>query len=291
MSIKALEASSAFMALLAVTTITAITATMAPTAFAQESAPTKNTKAGESIGLKKSITWEKIQDNPAPLHIRGKIEPRHSDLSRPSWWSIGCETLDRDYSVFENYKQFVGQTGAGYARLQSGWARTEKEKGKYDFAWLDAQVDGLLEQGLHPWISLSYGNPIYTDGGTDLNAGIFGEGKVMQAWEKYVAAVVKHYKGKVEMYEVWNEPDGGGRNKEYEKYVVLFDHTSRAIRKADPSAKIAGFAVCNPNAIGRNGVDYIMESVKIMKKRGCLDNLDYITFHGYWDIPDLIAPT
>lgn len=53
---------------------------------------------------------------------------------------MGCETLDRDYSIFDNYKQYVGETGVGYARLQSGWAKSEPEKGKYNFEWLDAQV-------------------------------------------------------------------------------------------------------------------------------------------------------
>ena len=43
----------------------------------------------------------------------------------------------------------------------------------------------------------------------NLNARLFGEGPVMDAWDRYVEAVVKRYKGKVSMYEVWNEPDGG----------------------------------------------------------------------------------
>ena len=49
-----------------------------------------------------------------------------------------------------------------WIRLQSGWARTEKEKGIYDFAWLDDIVDNLIVRGLKPWMCLAYGNGIYT---------------------------------------------------------------------------------------------------------------------------------
>ena len=87
----------------------------------------------------------------------------------------------------------------GYdTRLQSGWAKCEpKKKGRYEFAWLDHHVDGLIELGIHPWMCLCYGNPLYTDGGKDLNARLFGDGPIMDAWLKYVQQVVRRYKGKV----------------------------------------------------------------------------------------------
>ncbi len=42
-------------------------------------------------------------------------------------------------------------------------ARTEKEKGVYDFAWLDEIVDNLVKRVLRPWMCLCYGNPVYTE--------------------------------------------------------------------------------------------------------------------------------
>lgn len=136
--------------------------------------------------LKESVIWDKIRRHPAPLPVVGSVAEIHSDLSRPSLWSVGCETLDRDYGKFDNFVQYMGETGVGYARLQSGWAKSEPKKGKYNFAWLDHHVDGLLDQGIHPWMCLCYGNPIYTDYGYDLDARIFGDGPVMDAWLKYV---------------------------------------------------------------------------------------------------------
>lgn len=234
--------------------------------------------------LKKSVTWENIRAHESGLPLIGELRAVRSDLGAESYWSVGCETLDRSYSDFDAYKQFLSETGVGYGRLQSGWARTEREKGKYDFAWLDAQVDGMIAQGVKPWICLCYGNPAYSDDGYDLNARLFGEGKVMQAWDRYVAEVVKRYKGKVHMYEVWNEPDGGKGIDSYDTYAVLFDHTSRVIRKHDSKVKIAAFGICTPER------EYIRLSLKKMKELGCLGRMDYLTYHAYWPYPELIIP-
>jgi hypothetical protein len=74
---------------------------------------------------------------------------------------VGMECLDRDlwdpFPAIPHLKEL----GIRRVRLQSGWARTEKTKGVYDFEWLDKVVDALEGIGVMPWMSLSYGNPLY----------------------------------------------------------------------------------------------------------------------------------
>lgn len=109
--------------------------------------------------LREFVTWDNIKAHPAPLPVIGEIQARPSVLDAPSLWSVGMETMDRDYAVFDNFSQYIGQTGVGYGRLQSGWAKTEQKKGKYDFSWLDAHVDGMIERGIRPWIWLCGDRP------------------------------------------------------------------------------------------------------------------------------------
>ena len=52
----------------------------------------------------------------------------------------------------------VAAIGVKWVRIQSGWARTEKEKGVYDFRWLDSIVDNLLARGLKPRMCLCCGD-------------------------------------------------------------------------------------------------------------------------------------
>lgn len=230
--------------------------------------------------LKTSVTWEKICANTAKLPVAGRLQPRESKLDAASYWSVGCETMDRDYAHFEKFRKYVGQTGVGYARLQSGWAKTEQKKGKYDFEWLDAHVNGLIEENVHPWLCLCYGNPIYSEHGHDLNAKLFGDGPIMDAWLKYVKTVVKRYKGKVTMYEVWNEPDGNIDS--WELYANLFARTAKAIRETDPEAKIAAFGICSPDR------PYIRKALKRIAEMDAVKYIDYLTYHAYWPIPENI---
>lgn len=234
--------------------------------------------------LKKSVTWENIKTHPAQLPVLGELKVVPSNLDAKSFWSVGSETLDRDYADFEKYKNLMKDTGVGYARLQSGWAKTEKKKGKYDFTWIDAHVDGLIEQGINPWMCLCYGNPIYSEqSGNNLGAKLFTDGPVMDAWLRYVKACVKRYKDKVTMWEIWNEPDGRHREL-YDRYANLVVRTAKVIRKVDPDAKIAIFGACTPDR------EYIRQAMELIDKADGLKYVDYITYHAYWPLPEEIIP-
>lgn len=217
-----------------------------------------------------SVTYEKFVQAAPPLTQVGVLK---ADATlRAQRWSIGCEGLDRDMADFSAYKPYVGQLGVGYARIQSGWAKTETERGKYDFAWLDAIVDGLLEQQVQPWLCLCYGNPLYGDGNTLGNAIPSDLGP----WKKYVAAVVEHFKGRVHCYEVWNEPNISVNAGHPERYVKLLKTTSPIIRKADPNARIAAFALAS--------LDYgfLDDALKALSP----GLFDYVTLHKYFENPD-----
>lgn len=227
-----------------------------------------------------SVVWAKIKGYTAHLPFIGYINPHPSSLTEPSWWSVGCETLDRDFANFDHYKAYLGETGVGYARLQSGWEKCEKRKGKYDFAWLDTIVDGVLEEGVHPWMCLCYGNKLYS-GDSNLGACFPAEGEAMDAWLRYVKAVVKRYKGKVTMYEIWNEPD---RDEHPELYGVLFARTAKAIREVDSQVKIAAFGAISPEHI------YIMKAMETIAQENAVKYIDYVTYHAYWPTPERISP-
>ena len=235
--------------------------------------------------LRESVTWSKLNSHTATLPIIGQLKTTPSNGTGNSYWSIGCETLDRDYSDFARYRSYLKDLGVGYARIQSGWAKTEKVRGQYDFKWLDDIVDGLLEEGLKPWICLCYGNPLYASG-TDLNARIFTDKATMTAWCKYVRATVKRYKGKVTMYEVWNEPDGGKGINPPENYGDLFVETGKAIRQEDKTALIAGFGICSPAR-----TEYVKKAMERIQTHGGIQYLDKVTFHAYWANPDDVTPS
>ncbi len=238
--------------------------------------------ATNSFAQHYSLTWNNfnVKDD-TKLEILGKLATKPSDGSGDSYWSIGCETLDRDFGIFSEYKSHIGKLGVGYARIQSGWAKCEPEKGKYNLEWLDEIVNGLLEQGVKPWMCLCYGNPVYNKEGADLGSAIFTTDEAYKGWCKYVETVVKRYKGKISMYEVWNEPNLG-KNKEYpDRYAKLFIKTSKVIKAADPEVKIAGLSLS-----GSVPLDFVKQVLELLKEMNGLNYLEYATFHPYYPNPD-----
>lgn len=215
----------------------------------------------------------------------GSLRPRHAKEIAASNWSVGAETMDRDFTVYAHWKQHLGPLGAKKARIQSGWAKTEKEPGKYDWAWMDEIVNDMVAQGVEPWVCICYGNPIYKGGGeTGLGGGWPTSDEALAAWDKYVAALVDRYKAHVDEWEMWNEP--GLRKKGQDlaanatSYADFMIRTAEIVRGRQPGAKILGLALPGiPLA-------YADAVLKRVKEKGKLDLLDEVVYHPYSTNPD-----
>lgn len=208
----------------------------------------------------------------------GAVAAVHSSLIKSSPIGLGFEKLDRE--VFDPEKAYdkVADLGVKWIRIQSGWARTEKVKGVYDFAWLDSIVDNLIRRGLQPWMCLCYGNGLYTEQATKVFGAVgcppIHSEEEKRAWHNYVAAVTKHYKGRVEWYEVWNEPDGkwcwkhGPDGTEYGEFVKA---TAAAVKAGDADAKVIGGSTC------LSGFEWLNDVLRT----GAGACMDALTYHAY----------
>jgi hypothetical protein len=209
----------------------------------------------------------------------GTIRPRSASEIGSSGWSIGGETLDRDFAIYDHYKAYLGPLGARAIRLQAGWAKCEKRRGEYEWAWLDEVVDDALAQGVRPWLETSYGNPIYPGGGgTGLGGGLPSSPEALEAWNHWVGALVRRYKDRVHEWEIWNEPDINRAN-DPSAYLALFVRTATVIRAAQPAARIYGLALAGNLAFAETFLKGLNES-------GKTSLLDAVTFHGYPKNPD-----
>lgn len=251
------------------------------------------------------------------LELLGKLPEPSSLAVKHSIVGIGYETLDRD--TFDPALTYgpMAKSGVKWARMQTGWMKCEKEKGVYDFAWLDKDVDALLAIGIQPWLSVSFGNPLYTpvegyenwaedhpgEEVPHVVRGYVGEVPMyhgpdaVKGWENYLDALAKHFAGRVTHYEIWNEPNTApygfwqthGRYDECSRsefeancakdYVELVKISSAAIRKADPKVKIIGGAI----SLTLDACFYIRNLVE----NGITGHIDILSFHPYGTNPEL----
>lgn len=203
----------------------------------------------------------------------------------PGKLCLGMECLDRDLWDYFPAAPLIKAAGTRRVRLQSGWQKTEREPGVYDFAWLDAIVDRLLSDGIRPFLSLSYGNRIYVEEEAvypNLGNGGLGHMPIKtdrerEGWTNYVRAIVRHFSGRIDTYEIWNEPDVSafyvGELHWSEAYMELVKLTAPVIREAAPEATVvtctAGFLAIRP-----------------LLELGMGDYTDIHAFHNYSIYPE-----
>lgn len=196
---------------------------------------------------------------------------------------VGFECADRDVFKPECCYDAMGATGAKWARVQTGWAKTEKKRGVYDFTWLDEMVDNLRARGITPWFNVGYGNPIYMPDAPNSTAVgciplLYGN-EVTEAWKRFLHALAEHYRGRVTYFEIWNESDishfwyPGTPNAA--QYAALISLSGGIIRQHIPQAKIGA---CTSDS----KLDYL-RTLFLNLKPG---ELDFYCLHTYDRFPE-----
>lgn len=233
-----------------------------------------------------TISGYSQSENKSSFPLIGTIQARNANEIVSSNWLIGCETLDRDFADYDQYKEYLNPLGIKRLRLQAGWAKIEKVKGKYDWGWLDHIINDATHRGLQPWLQFSYGNSIYEGGGgINLAAGVPHSEEALAAWDKWVAAMVTRYKDKVWDWEVWNEPNfSDNLYNTPEMAAALNIRTAEIVRKIQPNAIISGLA------LGHIGLEYADAFFKALHDAGKLQLFDNMTYHDYVYNPDSHYP-
>ena len=225
----------------------------------------------------------------AAIAPAGNLEIR-LDAPKAERLSIGCETLDRDYWEFDKGFEALKELSPGWARIQSGWAKCEKTPEFYDFEWLDHIVNKLLSHGIRPWMCVCFGNPVYYGEDTWIRTCPLLLGpEVMAAWERYLAQLACHYKGRVDHFEIWNEPDLAWQESElngkylYGEFVKI---SSQALRKGNKEAFIIGGSMaCGIRNTTRYGGFALAD---LFFSSGVKEHINAYSYHSYDVFPELV---
>ncbi|MBN1422094.1 MAG: beta-galactosidase [Planctomycetes bacterium] len=210
----------------------------------------------------------------------GTLRPKSVREIGSSRWTLGCETIDREYSDYHAFKEYLPALGIKRIRLQGGWARTEKDPGIYDFAWLDSIIDDARSRGLEILLETSYGNPAYPGGGgRTLGGGMPTSEDALEAWDRWVERMATRYKGKVRDWSMWNEPHLKGANSG-DRITEFNIRTAEIIKRIIPDARIGALCLSSPR------LEHIAPFVKTLIAREKLDLFAWVIYHHYAHNPD-----
>lgn len=213
----------------------------------------------------------------------GRLKAVPSGQIEKSSISIGFECLDRFMFDPDKCYDKLAETGVKWARCQTGWSRCETVKGVYDFKWLDEVVDNLRSRGIQPWFNVGFGNTLYmTNTFTAAAVGcvpLYYGDEAKQAWQNYIRALARHYKGRVTHWEIWNEPNidafWAPKKADPLAYLELIKLTGGLIRKEIPDAEIGG---CLAGVLN----DYLKKLITA----GVAKELAFFSVHAYGVQPE-----
>jgi polysaccharide biosynthesis protein PslG len=180
--------------------------------------------------------------------------------------------------------EVLSQCGVKWIRAWWGWGMCEKERGKYDWNEYDRQFKAVddAKMLIMPILLRYYSSYEYEWTGpiTERNPNRAGQApiqeypreSVLPDWTAWAGKIAERFKGRIPAYEVWNEPTMGSAPHGVltpKQYAVLLNATTPAIRKADPKAKIVGFAGVEP--------PFIKDTLAL----GVAGTMDIVSEHSY----------
>jgi hypothetical protein len=172
------------------------------------------------------------------------------------------------------------------------WHDVEEEKGKFDFTEADYQINRVLERGLNVlpllpfpssnWSSSAGPEVEVTDRYPGSRERIAYMPRDLEEFATYVRTTVQHYRERLRVWEILNEPIYTSyalpRQKSYkvEDYVRLLRAAYQAVKEVDPDALVIGGIAGGPNI-------YTKEFIEADGLRW----VDVLNLHTY---PGLTAP-
>ena len=185
------------------------------------------------------------------------------------FFCMQAHTLDGDTVTHHRTIDLMSQAGVKMIRDEIFWWNVEKEKGKLIIQPRTLQnIDYTRSKGIEVLLILDYGNKLYDQGLSPHTP----EGR--QAFAKYCYTVVSTLRGRVNRFEIWNEPniDGFWTPKPNVKdYALLLETAYKACKEANPDCVIIGGVT--------SGVDltYLEELFKL----GGIQYMDVLSLHPY----------
>ena len=225
-------------------------------------------------------------------HVIGKIKPMNA-VGQPPVGGLGK-------NISGNF-HYLTEIGVPYSRLHDvggvfgggkfvdipnifrDFDADVDDPASYDFTFTDALLKALVENGIEPYYRLG----VTIENNAEIKSYTISPPRDFEKWAKICEHIVAHYnEGWADGYhfgitywEIWAEPDDGGRvsqlwNGTPEEYYILYDITSKRLKARFPNIKVGGYASISVSAgykeIDKNRPDYEMQ-------------MHYIKFfHGFW---------
>ena len=225
---------------------------------------------GVVVGQREGITDLDI----IPVQPEQRLLPaQEPNLVRPNFF--GQHLIDKEHWPTHP----VGALGKG---TLINWPYVEPQRDSYNWSNLDSWVAQAERHGVEMFYANNY-SPEWAVADKSTCADRYGHTTCsgmpnLADWEDFIRDLATRYKGRIEVYELWNEPHATyGFSGTVSQMVTLTNSEAQIIRSVDPKAKI----------ISPSGSAAYMDAYWAA---GGTKDVDAVSLHAYVDSNHLHGP-
>lgn len=157
-----------------------------------------------------------------------------------------------------------------WVREEMNWDTIEPEDNVFDFSHYDDVIDLYKENNVKVLGLLTYSSGWASNGESEFDPPNIDE------WKEYVATVAERYKGRVNHWEIWNEPNNSNFwTGERDEYATLLIQTYNQIKKVNPDATVVSGGTAGVDT------DFLYE---LCENLDGSDALDAVAIHPYREL-------
>ena len=167
---------------------------------------------------------------------------------------------------------YLNYLGVSWTLHTFHWNSIEPEHGEWDFLLYDDLVDKIGAAGIKIVGILAYDNwRIHKD--KDLHKYI--PAQYVPDFLQYVKKTTEHFKGRVDAWCIWNEPNFISWNGTDEEFIELARQTADAVREVDSEVILLG------GAFNRGFFGLPEKFIRKLFESGAMEKVDAVAFHPY----------
>ncbi len=193
--------------------------------------------------------------------------------------------LDRPKSYDLAQMDKLKDLGATLTSATFDWVDREKKPGEWDWSYPDHAVEAAQKRGLKQFGYIGNTPGWALPEGVDPSHGYRHPpaDRYRAAFENYCRTTAKRYKGKVDLFQFWNEPngcswirDGCSNGDQFEEYTKWLKIAYAALKEGNPDCTVCAAALDYNEGV-KEGYKYI----EGMYRCGAKGHFDAISIHPY----------
>jgi len=210
-------------------------------------------------------------------------------------FEVGMNMRQQHWSLHDRETEAEGAAAIGVKLLRTGytWESLEPSPGEFRFDRLDDLMALNGKYGMEHIFMVSYTPAWAAKPELVKNAKDWNEWNKSapdpDALEKFVETFAARYKGKIRIYEFWNEPDLDFWRGTADEYLECLKQVSRALRRTDPDAKLitGGFAFASDHPRAKSDFQdrILREGKEFFDYHGMHQHGDFSEFRKMLDEP------